>query len=746
MVVSNTSSFSRGSQSLDIRSPLWKRLAAIGSGTVFLACAAIGTLSWVMQSNMVDHAIEAELTRAGNSVFDALAAQSRNSTSVAAIIAGEPGVAELVASGAREELIQRYVNALPALKNEANIQLITFARAPGIVVARVHSPNEFGDDFSGRRRMVVETLRQGKAQTGIEPVRTRALSSLATFPLVAANGTVVGTVDVGTPLTDAYFERVKKTHHIDLAIQIDMDGQFHTQNATFAARTYLTPEEARSAIDGRSFQKIVSDGGKNFAVTAFPLQDFSGRKIGLLELVDDVSAIVSQGRTTLLVTIMGSALIAALSLVLFVMFAISLSRPIRSLTLTMRRLASGDLQSPIEGQGRSDEIGAMAAAVQVFKDNAAALEQATADRERVEASSDAERRRNEAERQGLARQQEAVVQALAASLERLSDGDLTSQIDAAFAPEYEKLKHDFNKAVARLRQTMKVIAETTQGIKSGTGEIAQASDDLSRRTEQQAASLEETAAALDEITATVRKSAEGASHARQVVAAADDDAKKSAVVVREAVHAMDGIAKSAQQISQIIGVIDEIAFQTNLLALNAGVEAARAGDAGRGFAVVASEVRALAQRSAEAAKEIKGLISASTAQVDHGVKLVAETGKALERIMAQVNDINVVVSEIATGAREQATGLAEVNTAINQMDQVTQQNAAMVEQSTAASHSLSQETEQLSSLIGQFQVGSDQNAGSGQSGQMIRRELQKVAPHAFRQPAQRSVRAAPKAL
>ena len=213
-----------------------------------------------------------------------------------------------------------------------------------------------------------------------------------------------------------------------------------------------------------------------------------------------------------------------------------------------------------------------------------------------------------------------------------------------------------------------------------------------------------------------------------MVAAADEDAKKSAVVVRQAVEAMDAIAKSSQQISQIIGVIDEIAFQTNLLALNAGVEAARAGDAGRGFAVVASEVRALAQRSAEAAKEIKGLISASTTQVEHGVKLVAETGKSLERIMAQVTEINDVVGEIAAGAKEQATGLGEVNTAINQMDQVTQQNAAMVEQSTAASHSLSQETAQLSGLIGQFQIG--QASGND----TMRRELQKAAPHAFRQP------------
>ena len=248
-------------------------------------------------------------------------------------------------------------------------------------------------------------------------------------------------------------------------------------------------------------------------------------------------------------------------------------------------------------------------------------------------------------------------------------------------------------------ETVRAVVASAGAIHSGAREISSASDDLSQRTEQQAASLEETAAALDEITATLKKSAEGAKHASQVVASADDDAKKGAVVVKQAVEAMDAISKSSDQIGRIIGVIDEIAFQTNLLALNAGVEAARAGDAGRGFAVVASEVRALAQRSAEAAKEIKGLISTSSSQVGSGVSLVAESGKALERIIAQVSEINRVVAEIAAGAQEQASGLQQVNSAINQMDQSTQQNATMVEESTAASHSLSQETTQLASLI-----------------------------------------------
>jgi methyl-accepting chemotaxis protein len=273
---------------------------------------------------------------------------------------------------------------------------------------------------------------------------------------------------------------------------------------------------------------------------------------------------------------------------------------------------------------------------------------------------------------------------------------------------------------------MSAISADIQAIHAATGEIATAADDLSRRTERQASSLEETAAALEEITITVEKTAEGAKHAREVVSTTKVDADKSADVVREAMTAMSGIDTSSKQISQIIGVIDEIAFQTNLLALNAGVEAARAGDAGRGFAVVASEVRALAQRSAEAAKEIKSLISASTAQVDQGVRLVAQTGEALGRIVAQVIEINGVIADIAASAQEQATGLQQVNIAIIEIDQVTQKNVAMVEETTAASHALADQTEELGRLISRYRTKqAEENP--------LRRELKKAAPHAFRE-------------
>jgi methyl-accepting chemotaxis protein len=242
-------------------------------------------------------------------------------------------------------------------------------------------------------------------------------------------------------------------------------------------------------------------------------------------------------------------------------------------------------------------------------------------------------------------------------------------------------------------------------VSAGAADIGQSSDDLSRRTEQQAASLEETAAAMDEITAAVKKTAEGANRADGVVGEARHEAEQSGDVVRRAVAAMTGIERSSAEISDIITVIDGIAFQTNLLALNAGVEAARAGDAGRGFAVVASEVRALAQRSAEAAKDVKTRNLASSEQVDVGVELVGETGKALDRIIVRIGEISGLVSTIATSAEQQATGLQQVNTAVSEMDGVTQQNAALVEESNAAARDLSDEADTLARQVARFRVG-----------------------------------------
>jgi len=297
------------------------------------------------------------------------------------------------------------------------------------------------------------------------------------------------------------------------------------------------------------------------------------------------------------------------------------------------------------------------------------------------------------------------VEEIARGLTALADGDLTATIDAPFIPSLEKIRVDFNAAMGRVATAMTNVSCNTDAIASGSAQIREASDSLAKRTEQQAAAVEETAAALEQITQTVADSSKRANEAGQQVARTKDGAERSGKVVKNAIEAMDQIENSSKEISNIIGVIDDIAFQTNLLALNAGVEAARAGEAGKGFAVVAQEVRELAQRSAKAAKEIKALINTSSNQVKAGVELVGETGRALEQIVTEVQDINRNVVAIVEASREQATGLTEINKAVNAMDQNTQQNAAMVEESTAASHSLARQAASLRELVAQFRIG-----------------------------------------
>ncbi len=381
------------------------------------------------------------------------------------------------------------------------------------------------------------------------------------------------------------------------------------------------------------------------------------------------------------------------------------TRPIHALTVVMSRLSTGDLDLAVPSVEGQDEVGQMARAVEIFREAGLANRRLEAEAEEGRRLTEEERRQREAQKATEAEKLAHAMNTLATALGHLADGDVGHRIETPLADTLDKLRIDFNQSAERLEEALRAVGGNAAAIRSGAEQIRVATSDLAKRTEMQAASVEETAAAIEEITTAVKDASRRANEAGELVERTRKQAERSGAVVEQTVEAMSAIENSSDAIGKIIGVIDEIAFQTNLLALNAGVEAARAGDAGKGFAVVAQEVRELAQRSAEAAREIKVLITSSANQVKAGVGLVGETGGTLRSIIAEVQEISRHVSAIVEAAREQSIGLQEISTAVNQMDQGAQQNAAMVEESSAACHGLAGETAALNELVSKFRFG-----------------------------------------
>ncbi|MCJ8520815.1 methyl-accepting chemotaxis protein [Pseudorhizobium tarimense] len=478
------------------------------------------------------------------------------------------------------------------------------------------------------------------------------------------------------------------------------------ENGDRATGTKLAPDHPAQPLlaRGEAYFGPAVLFGKDFMTGYFPTKNGSGAVDGILFIGIPMAVyfdhIASSGNV-----IISSSLLALLFVGVIGFVAIrSQIRPLKVLTTTVEAIAGGDTASDVPYRNHKNEFGNIARALERFRDNDRE-KQAIEDRgakERAEA--EAERQRSDVEKQQMDDQIEHAVSALGAALARLSQGDLSVTIERSFSGRLEQLRVDFNGSIQRLSDTLTQIRNGTLAIQHSSAELSEASADLSKRTESQAASLEETAAAVEEITATVKSSAARAKEANAAVAATKRSADDSGTVVNNAVDAMGRIEDASKKIELIIEVIDDIAFQTNLLALNAGIEAARAGEAGKGFAVVAQEVRELAQRSADAAQQIKALIHQSTHEVSTGSGLVQEAGRVLAAISEQITAISQNVETIATASQDQSAALQEINGAVNRMDQMTQQNGAMVGETSESSRRLASEAQGLMQLVEQFRT------------------------------------------
>ena len=413
------------------------------------------------------------------------------------------------------------------------------------------------------------------------------------------------------------------------------------------------------------------------------------------------------------------ALASLLALIIAVLVTRSITRPVRDLSGTMGDMAKGNYDVTVPHTRRPDQIGAMAATVEVFR--TALLDSREEQRQQMAAQEATTRKAQEE-----ARRQTRVVSDVSAGLERLAAGDLTQPIaspaDDPFPAEYDLLRQSYNGLLDRLQDIVAQISAVASDVNEGAKEIDRAANNLSTRAETQAATLEQSSAAINLLLSSVRSTSQKAGQGEDAGRSNREQAQSGAQVVSQAIEAMKAIERGSEQMTLIISVIDDIAFQTNLLALNAGVEAARAGDAGRGFAVVASEVRALAQRASESAREIKTLISESSAQVEAGSTLVGQTDARLSEILLRARDVQDLMVDIAAATGEQTASLEEISNGVAQLDQVTQQNAAVAEETTAAALTLSQRAAELTGVLGYFHL-SPRKAGPD------------TAPRAARAPA-----------
>jgi methyl-accepting chemotaxis protein len=753
------------------RSARIPRINSIGSrialSVITLIIVAIGAVGWFgysQQQELSELSVSVQLKEKYDSVLEELKARERVGLAVGLALANAPGLAERIEKDDRSGLLDDFMPTYRATREQTGIDLFNIHKAPGIAYIRYHQPDVYGDDLRGRRQSVVDAVSNGRPFAGLEPGKN-SLGIFAVVPIKSGNR-VVALADTGTSVRQPLADDLKKRLGIDIAFHVFSEDKFETPASTITNKTLLSVEDRKSGLSGLTRPRYVQVGDKPFAAAAAPLLNFAGKPIGVLEIGMDVSDIAVRSQRSMLILGIAVAAAIAIGLIVSLMLTRSIGKPIRDITGTMRALADGDVDARVPHAARQDEIGVMAGALEVFRNNMNERRELEREQEEAKARAAAEKierdhlsaaERAEQERQAAADRDAAmarltaefeaavggVVSAavagdfskrvptegktglifnlgsalnslcdnigralddVAGMLGALAEGDLTRRITTRYEGTFAALKDSANTTAARLAETVRDIKSAATEVANAAAEIATSTTNLSQRTEEQAAGLERTSTSMEQVSATVKKNAGDAQRANALTDQTREVADRSGAVVADTVQAMSRIADSSRRISDIIGVIDEIARQTNLLALNAAVEAARAGDAGRGFAVVAAEVRSLAQRSAQAAKDIKDLITSSSGQVKDGVDLVNKAGASLGEIVGSIKQVADIVSNIATASTAQAAELDHINQALAQMDDVTQQNAALVEENAATTKTLEQQADAVSERVAVFRI------------------------------------------
>ncbi len=584
------------------------------------------------------------LRNASDQLTSELNRASRTSLELATAMSGLPIVAQSIVETDRALAARMLVPVFEELKGRYGYERFHLHTPPGINFFRAHNPPRFGDDDTAVPT-IAASFRTGQATVGLEGGDSGSVIAMRGSAPVMRDGRMIGLVQIGLGLSDSTLQTIQLGIDGDLRVQMpDPGGKWGVRAKTADLPQFHTTDGLAAVLKGTPTVASLTVGGRVLASYAAPLRDFSGRITGVSEAIVDITSFRDQvGRVTLY-AIAIAIVVLAFSLLGGWLIGRSISMPVTAMTATMRQLADGKLDVEIPASERKDEIGAMAGAVQVFKDNA------TRNRE--------------------------------------------------MADEQKEM-------LTRLSETAVQVAESVDAIRAAASEISQGSNDLSARTERQASALQQTVATMGEISESVSTNAQNSEQARTLAADALAQAESGNGAVASVVQAMSGIASSSSRIAAIIQVMEEISFQTKLLALNAAVEAARAGEAGKGFAVVAQEVRALADRSRQASQQIRDLIAESSREVGQGVKLAGGAGEALAGIIEIVRRVAEIAPEIAAGSREQSRSIAEINKALGDLDTATQQNAALVEQSSAAAASLAEQAGQLVAVAAGFRGDND---------------------------------------